>query len=311
MTIWCVCPTYYDTSSFLKLRTDCTDILTTRSIPLRFLVIDDSAGADPSVASLDTYEDVTVLTPPLNVGHQRALVIGLRHLAQFCSDNDIIVTMDADGEDRPIDIPQLIDALNGPNRDIHRIGIARRTTRTTTIQFRILYLGFLILSRCLTGTVVRSGNFAAYHGLLLKNMIFHPSFERSYSATLLVLRLSRVFIPCPRGIRYEGRSKMSVTDLILHGYRMMMPFLDKICIRLMLSIGVLSLSLLAILLFLAVSYTLSLFVIPNWVFVSLVGMLLFGGMLFTNFVVLFTVFSQSQEIRLPNSQTIKWNRDIV
>lgn len=301
MTIWFVCPSYFDITSFLKLRTDCLDACAPLRTPLRFLVIDDSAGVDKGTKAVEPLNDVTLISPPLNVGHQRALVLGLRYLSEHCADEDIIVTMDADGEDRPIDIPSMISVLNDAPESIQKVSIARRTTRTTTIKFQVLYVGFLILSRCLTGRVIRSGNFAAYRGILLKNMIFHPLFERCYSATLLALKLDRTFIPCPRGVRYEGKSKMRMTDLIIHGYRMMMPFLDQICIRLMLVVGVVCIALTAIISILLLSYFFSLFVIPNWMFASLVVLLLFGGMLFTNFVVLFTVFSQSQEIRLPQS----------
>ena len=46
---------------------------------LRFVVVDDSAGTDHEVAQLAAHPDVTVLTPPFGLGHQRAIVYGLRY----------------------------------------------------------------------------------------------------------------------------------------------------------------------------------------------------------------------------------------
>lgn len=39
------------------------------------------------------------------------------------------------------------------------------------------------------------------------------------------------FAQCPRGIHYEGRSRMDRTHLVLHGLRMLMPFIDRIALR--------------------------------------------------------------------------------
>lgn len=46
-----------------------------------------------------------------NLGHQGAIVLGLRKLAGIIDDNDIVVTMDSDGEDSPEDIPSLVAPL--------------------------------------------------------------------------------------------------------------------------------------------------------------------------------------------------------
>ena len=51
---------------------------------------------------------VTVLQPPFNLGHQRALVYALRKALPQIADEDAVVTLDADGEDRPEDLPRLL-----------------------------------------------------------------------------------------------------------------------------------------------------------------------------------------------------------
>jgi len=39
------------------------------------------------------------------------------------------------------------------------------------------------------------------------------------------------YVPCERGRRYQGESKMTYGKLAMHGLRMLMPFTDKIAIR--------------------------------------------------------------------------------
>jgi len=128
-TLWIVSPMLRDTESMLRLRTDTAEACRAAAIalPIRHLVIDDSAGTDDEVGRLTGLADVEVLTPPFNLGHQRAIVFGLRHLASTLGPDDIVVTMDSDGEDQPIDVPRLVHALVESRRPL---ALARRTKRS-------------------------------------------------------------------------------------------------------------------------------------------------------------------------------------
>ncbi len=80
--LWIVAPVYFDVESFHLLRKHVLDVVgpsPTREI--RFVVIDDSAGSDEAINELDRYDDVQVIGPPYSLGHQRALVLGLRTIA--------------------------------------------------------------------------------------------------------------------------------------------------------------------------------------------------------------------------------------
>ena len=118
-----VCPLYRDVKSFLQLR----DEILARIKPLQkfhrtvFWVVDDSAGFDPDVESLRSLDHVHVVDVPFNVGHQRALVYGLRKLSLHISEETVIVTMDSDGEDKPDDLPRLLAALRAEPIDLQKI----------------------------------------------------------------------------------------------------------------------------------------------------------------------------------------------
>lgn len=229
MTLWVVSPMLHDTASFRRVREEvvrsCSDAGLTG--PLRFVVVDDSAGSDREVDELRVHPDVEVLTPPFNLGHQRAIVFGLRRIADRVGDDDIVVTMDSDGEDQPSDVPRLVTAMT----DRIALVVAERTERSESWSFRVMYVCFRVLFRLLTGAAVRSGNFAAQRGHSLVTTIGHPSFDLCYSSTLLTLRRPMARVPCARGRRFAGESRMNRHALIAHGIRMMLPFSERIAVR--------------------------------------------------------------------------------
>ena len=93
-----------------------------------------------------------------------------------------------------------------------------------------MYVGFRLLFKLLTGTRVRSGNFAAYRGRLARRMLQHPYFDLCYSSSLVALEFDVVGVPCPRGA-LRRKSRMNPLKLVMHGIRMLMPFTDRIAIR--------------------------------------------------------------------------------
>lgn len=222
-------PVYHDTESFLILR---EKVLAALPAPweARFHLLDDSAGQDSGIATARALAGVEIITMPYNMGHQRALVHGLREWLTEGRPEGLVVSMDGDGEDRPDDLPALI-ATWEKQRDRHAIVLAKRTSRIETVLFKTSYLLYKNAFRFLTGTVIQTGNYAVYHSSVASRILFHPYFDLSYASTLFALGSHLVFVPCPRGQRYQGRSKMNFSRLAIHGVRMFMPFMDRIAIR--------------------------------------------------------------------------------
>jgi hypothetical protein len=309
MRLWIACPSYKDVASFLILRDRIREVLgSSASLPsmeVHFCVVDDTAGFDKEIDQLKAYEDVEVITPPFNLGHQRAIVYGLRRLLPEVGEQDLVVTMDADGEDRPEDLPRLIAPLIAAPDDRGLLCVARRTKRSESLRFRVLYLFFRTMFHTLTGKTVRSGNYAAYRGWLARRMLSHPYFDLCYSSTLVSLDMNVTPVPCPRGKRYEGQSRMNMLRLFMHGVRMLMPFTDRIAVRAltafsaMFGLGiVLSFVVVGIRLFTTAG-------IPGWATATLLGLLILSFVALGNFVVLFAVFSHSRGISLANLED--WN----
>ncbi len=302
--MWVITPVYMDVESFLILRQRVLEVvaqhLILRATRVQFVVVDDSGGLDPEIRRLRSLADVSVVEPPFNLGHQRAIVYGIRSLAREMADRDLIVTLDADGEDRPEDLPRLLEPLLREPTDTRRVVLARRTRRRETPGFKALYLSFKVLFRVLTGLSVRTGNYAAYGAWLAHHVLLHPYFDLCYSSTLVSLNLPISFVPCDRGTRYAGRSRMNLQKLFIHGLRMLMPFTDRIAIRALVAFSLtfgagiaLSLAVVSVRLF-------SHAAIPGWATSTLLLILTLSFIAVGNFVLLFAVFSQSRGISLAN-----------
>jgi hypothetical protein len=308
MTTWVVIPVYRDVGSFRILHERVLAAIA-EQLPdgvglVRFVVIDDTAGQDPEIASLAALGDVRVLQPPFNLGHQRALVYALRKVLPEVADSDVVVTLDADGEDRPEDLPRLLAPLLARPQAERKVVLALRTKRRESIGFKLSYRLFRGLFRLLTGTTVRSGNFAAMPGAIAKRALLHPTFDLSYSSTILALDLPVEFVPCERGERYQGRSKMTFGKLAMHGLRMLMPFTDQIALR-ALAVFVVSLVAGAALALAVVAIKIfSSSAVPGWASFTALGALIVSLVALGNFVSLFVLFSQTRAVSLASIEEL-------
>lgn len=305
-SLWIVCPSYCDVPAFAILRSRLLEVASADAVlaeySIRFLLVDDSAGSDGEIEDARAMHDVRVVTLPFNVGHQRAIVYGLRMALADLGDADLVVTMDADGEDRPEDLPRLIAPLHAADGDVRKLCVARRTKRNESVRFRVMYFAFKIMFRFLTGLAVRSGNYAAYRGKLARSLLLHPSFDLCYSSTLVSLDVEVVPVPCARGVRYAGRSRMNLLRLFTHGVRMLLPFTDRIAVRALSAFSAVFAT--GVLLSLVV-VSLKLFTdaaIPGWTTTTLLGILVLSFVALGNFIVLFAVFAQSRGISLAGME---------
>jgi polyisoprenyl-phosphate glycosyltransferase len=300
--LWVVCPSYDDVASFTILRERIRDAVGSSSLQLtgiEFVLVDDTGGVDPNATGLQELGDVTVLDPPFNLGHQRAIVFGVRGVSPRLQEEDVVVTLDSDGQDKPEDLPRLVAPLLADG-DLRKIVLARRSKRREPLLFAVLYRLFRVFFFTLTGTVVRTGNFAAYRGWTARHVLRHPYFDLCYSSTFLSLNLELEYVPCDRGERYAGRSRMGYGRLIMHGLSMLMPFTDRIAVR----------ALIVFAATMATSFVLALAVacvrlftnraIPGWATSTLLLLIVVSFVALGNFVVLFAVFSQSRGMSLAD-----------
>ncbi|MGK2933488.1 MAG: glycosyltransferase [Solirubrobacterales bacterium] len=303
-----VCPVYMDVDPFLKLRDGALEALANdpelSALDVRFCVLDDMAGRDPEMSRIRDLEDADVIEPPFNLGHQRGLVFALRSISRSLDDDDVIVTLDSDGEDQPKDIPKLVKEVLRTHTNDEEIVLAKRTKRAhAPLPFKVLYPCFKLFFLLATGTAVESGNFASYRARTAKRMLLHPSFALCYSSSMLNLDLPVNFVPCERGARYSGSSRMGYSKLVTHALRMLMPFSEAIARRTffvflftIMMAGILAIAVL----FIEVATNSA---VPDWTSYALVGTGTISLVALGNLVILFTVYSQSTAISLSDLES--------
>jgi polyisoprenyl-phosphate glycosyltransferase len=165
-----------------------------------------------------------------NLGHQRALAVGLVWVSQN-SEAAHIVVMDGDGEDRPDDIPQLLAEarrLQSP-----KIVFAARSKRMESAWFQTGYHVYRLVHYLLTGIAVRVGNFSVIPAVHLGRLVLTSELWNHYAASVHKTRIPHTSIPIARGSRYAGRSKMNLVSLVVHGLAAISVFLDVLGARLM------------------------------------------------------------------------------
>jgi len=282
MKITIVTPLFNDWDCLYQLIEQIRLVLTpTKYHDYRILVVDDCSSQEVDGDKLKGHP-VEILHLNKNLGHQKAIAIGLSYL-NANSEDDFFVVMDVDGEDKPEHLPILLDEAS-PNGG-KEIVFARRTKRKESFFFKIFYKIYKYAFIFLTGKVINFGNFSVIPKKLLDKVTHVSDIWNHYPGGIIRSRLLYKSVGLERGERYTGKSKMNYTSLVIHGLSAVAVYIDTVSVRLLIAIS--SLILVAILCIIIV------FVnsvsIPTW------GVLLFFGILMQAFlsalILVFTVLS--------------------
>jgi polyisoprenyl-phosphate glycosyltransferase len=222
-----VAPVFEDTEAstilFSELAKYCgTDI--------HIVAVDDGSVRQP--LTLQGIQDAnvsgTVIKLKRNVGHQRAIAVGLGYVAEHFSQIDRVVVMDSDGEDLPETIGSLLDDLDTTDVDVV---VAQRKSRVETLRFKTFYLVYKWLFSLLTGRKISFGNFMAMTGPAVRRLASMGELATHVAGTVLVSRLRWRTCAVDRGPRYAGKSKMNFVGLALHGFKGLMIFAEDVLVR--------------------------------------------------------------------------------
>ena len=179
----------------------------------------------PSFAKDEFLTAIHILHLRRNLGHQRAIASGLVYAYQSLA-SDAILIMDSDGEDRPEDIHKLMAAAADS-----RTVFASRTRRSESLLFRFFYLVYRGLHWIATGIPVRVGNFSLLPFSALDSLVVSADLWNHYAAAVFRTNLPRTSVPCPRGKRIHGQSKMNFISLVVHGISALSVFADIVSAR--------------------------------------------------------------------------------
>lgn len=237
-----IIPIFNDWPSARLLLKDLDDVFAATGAgyaPSIFLVDDGSTDrcdfADFS-GPFRALQRVTLVPLLINVGHQRAIACGLVHVADLPGGPESIVIMDGDGEDRPQDVPKLLEAFaQSGNRTVI---FAERGRRSEGRVFKTGYYLYKTLFTVLTGKDIRFGNFSILHRDHAAALVLAPELWLNYPATIQKRRFPFGMIRTDRGKRLAGESRMNLSALITHGLSAMAINNEVIGTRLILALTV-------------------------------------------------------------------------
>ncbi len=231
-----------------------------------------------------------------NIGHQKAIAVGLAYIKENLSCDKVLV-MDCDGEDRPEDAISLIKTSFKNDKII----FARRKSRQESNGFRFFYRLYKFVFRILTGKKIDFGNFMIMPKSLLDKSVYYSEIWNHIAGGILKAGLPYSSIETHRGKRYAGDSKMNFTSLLIHGLGAIAVFIEVIASRLLLfSLALIGISLVVILAVIGIR-TFTHLAIPGWTstVVSAMLIVLLQSFLLSLFTIFLYLSSQSQRKFIP------------
>lgn len=227
-------PVFNDWQSLEMLLICLDQVLDAQKVETEILVVDD--GSNISIPNncilpeLKNIRQVNMLKLRRNIGHQRAIAIGLAYIEENIPCQAVVV-MDGDGEDEPSDVVRLIEEC--AKEEYKKVVFAKRTKRSESWLFKIFYFFYKSLYKSLIGQEISVGNFSIIPYKILRRLVAVSELWNHYAAAVLKARVPYIQIPSKRGRRLAGQSKMNFVSLVIHGLSAISVYGDIVGVRLL------------------------------------------------------------------------------
>lgn len=229
-----VIPVYNDWESCSQLIAGIDEVLQAGSEKtFEILLIDDGSTVHADTLQLpeqgfENIRAISLLRLQRNLGHQRAICVGLTHIFEnyTCS---VLILMDSDGEDDPKDIPRLLHKFEASHQE--KIVFARRIKRSEDFLFRFFLIVYKGIHKILTGKGISIGNFSVIPFDVLSSLVVVPELWSHYAASVLYAKIPYALVPVHREKRLAGKSKMNFTNLVIHGLSAISVFSETVATR--------------------------------------------------------------------------------
>lgn len=230
--IHCVTPIYNDWESFSVLMDEIQKVAAALpAYQFRIIAVNDGSVSQPEPGFNSTGIPITLLHLKINIGHQRAIAVGLQYAYNEVDDCDFVIVMDSDGEDRPQDIGALIEKAEQAQG--RKIIFAQRKKRQESAFFKLGYFFYKYLFYFLTGQKINFGNFSLIPEKLLGRVVHQNNIWNHYSGGIIQSKIPFDKVLLDRGKRYKGVSKMNFSGLIIHGLSSIAVYFDFLSLRIL------------------------------------------------------------------------------
>lgn len=222
-------PIFNDWESLIKLIEEVNlNIKDFKNIQFDCIVINDASTINlPIIKKPSNINSIKILSMRKNQGHARCNAFGIRYVLDNTTFDNLIL-MDGDGEDRPVELKELVNkTLKNPNRSV----VAKRVKRSEGVFFQLLYRAHKILTLIFTGKNINFGNYSCLTRKDVCKIYSRASLWSSYSGTIKKNIDDFDEINSFRGLRYFGPSQMSLLNLLIHSFSIIAVFKLQVFLR--------------------------------------------------------------------------------
>lgn len=229
-TLYIVTPVYEDNEASTRLFLELATAFNDKRNNVCIVAVDDGSVCQP--VDIENIENAglsgVVLKLRRNVGHQRAIAIGLGYVSEHVKPEEQVIVMDSDGEDLPSTIPGLLEQLKFDDIDVV---VAQRKSRVESFRFKAFYIVYKRFFSLMTGRAINFGNFMALKSHAVKRLVAMQELPIHVAGAVLASKLRTGSCSLHRGPRYAGQSKMNFVGLALHGFKALMVFAEDVLVR--------------------------------------------------------------------------------
>ncbi len=222
-------PVYNDWESLIKVLEEINSVIKDiQNYKFECIIVNDSSTIEkPGIIKPKNINSLKIINMKENKGHARCNAFGLRYINSNEA-YDYVIIMDSDGEDRPIEIKDLINKIiEKPEISV----VAKRVKRAEGLMFQTLYQIHKLITFIFTGKKINFGNYSCLTkkdvNILFEKASLWSSFSGSVKKNLT--RLNEV--DSIRGRRYFGPSKMSLFNLVIHSFSIIAVFKYTVFLR--------------------------------------------------------------------------------
>ncbi len=222
-------PVYNDWESLLKVLDEINLVIKDiQKYEFKCIIINDSSTIEkPNLIKPKNLSSLKIINMKENRGHARCNAFGLRYI-NLNETYDYVIIMDSDGEDRPIEIKNLINKITEyPENSV----VAKRVKRAEGLVFQTLYQIHKLITFIFTGKKINFGNYSCLTKKDIQLISDKASLWSSFSGTVKknIKHLNET--ESIRGLRYFGPSKMSLFNLIIHSFSIIAVFKYTVFLR--------------------------------------------------------------------------------
>ena len=196
---------------------------------ISIIVINDASSQQiiDTYPNIENIHSIEIINMKENRGHARCNAFGLRYINSN-ETYDHVIIMDSDGEDRPIEIKDLINKIiEKPENSV----VAKRVKRSEGLIFQTLYQIHKLITLIFTGKKVNFGNYSCLTKKDINILSDKASLWSSFSGTIKKNLKNLNETDSIRGLRYYGPSKMSLLNLVIHSFSIIAVFKYTVFLR--------------------------------------------------------------------------------